>query len=143
MKTLMRSADVRKNWSETINSVIRQRPLFIQRNRDRMAFMSIEQLQLLLDPFKLTIRIATEENGSFTGVIEELDLLENASSISKLKIKLINELFVYCEEYMTEFQKYYHSTNRRKHFPYIYKALAYEDRIMDVVEIYKTDDTNA
>ena len=45
MKTLMRSADVRKNWSETINSVIRQRPLFIQRNRDRMAFMSIEQLQ--------------------------------------------------------------------------------------------------
>jgi len=143
MKTLMRSADVRKNWSESINSVIRQRPLFIQRNKDKLAFLSLEQLQLLLEPFKLTMRILDEVDGSYTGIIEELDLLGNALTLSELKAKLISELLEYCEEYMDEFQKYYHSSNRRSHFPYVYKMLVYENRVMDIIDIYTVENKNA
>ena len=143
MKTLMKSADVRKNWSDTINSVIRKRPMFFRRNKDKLAFMSLEQLQLILDPFKLTMRILDEEDGSSTGIIEELDLLENAETVSELKVKLISELLVYCEEYMNEFQKYYHSDNRKNHFPYVYKVLAYEDRVMDVIDVYSKESENA
>ena len=143
MRTLMKSADVRKHWSESINSVIRQRPMFIQRNRDKLAFMSIDQLQLLLKPFKLTMRILKEDDGSYTGMIDELDLLENAKTVSELKVKLIKELFCYCEEYMGEFQKHYHSINRRNHFPYVYNVLANENRVMDIIKLYETGDIGA
>ncbi len=143
MKTLMKSADVRKNWSETINSVIRKRPMFFKRNKDKLAFMSLEQLQLLLEPFKLTMKILDEDDGSSTGIIEELDLLENAATVSELKVKLINELLAYCEEYMNEFQKYYHSTNRRNHFPYVYKVIANEDNVMDIIAVYSNGSKNA
>lgn len=143
MKTLMKSADVRKNWSETINSVIRKRPMFFQRNKDKLTFMSLDQLQLILEPFKLTMKIMEEDDGSSTGVIEELDLLDNAMTVSELKVKLINDLLEYSEEYMNEFQKYYHSVNRRNHFPYVYKVLANEDRVMDVIEVYEAGSENA
>ncbi len=38
---VLSSTDVRKNWSETLDSVVRERPAYIKRTRDNLALMNI------------------------------------------------------------------------------------------------------
>lgn len=143
MSTLMKSSDVRKNWSLVINTVIRNKPIFIKRNQDIVSMMSLEQLNLLLKKFSITMKMWRESDGSVSGLIEELDLLENRKTEQLLKDALYRELLEYCNEYMNEFQLYYHSKDRKKHFPYVQKVLANENRLNDIVNEYFIENTNA
>ncbi|HPQ46894.1 MAG TPA: hypothetical protein PLP30_05970 [Clostridia bacterium] len=143
MSTLMKSSDVRKNWSLVINTVIRNKPVLIRRNQDIVSMMSVEQLNLLLKEYSITMKIWNETDGSVSGSIEELDLLENRKTVQLLKKALYDELIEYCNEYMNEFQLYFHSKDRNGHFPYVQKVLANESRLNDIVAEYHTKDSNA
>ncbi|MBN1622739.1 MAG: hypothetical protein JXN10_07440 [Clostridia bacterium] len=143
MSALMKSSDVRKNWSLVINTVIRSKPILIKRNQDIVSMMSLEQLNLLLKKFSITMKIWRESDGSVSGLIEELDLLENRKTEQLLKKALYDELIEYCNEYMNEFQLYFHSKDRNRHFPYVQKVLANENRLNDIVNEYHTEKSDA
>jgi hypothetical protein len=123
MNLLSKSTDVRKNWSRFMDEVKWVKPAFIMRNRDKVAVLSGELLEFILKEYNLTINVFIEENGSYTGSFNELDLAANSPDLEALKIKLVEELIEYAEEYMNEFKLYFNSPNRKNHFPYIYRVL--------------------
>ncbi len=121
METILKSTEVRKEWSRFIDNVTRDKPALVKRNRDLVAVLSVELLDSILSEYKLSVVIKMEEDGSCSGVFTEMDLMANARDIKSLEDKLTNELIEYSEEYMNEFKTHYYSPNRKKHFPYVYR----------------------
>ena len=126
MKTILKSTEVRKEWSRFIDNVTRDKPALVKRNRDLVAVLSVELLDSILSEYKLSVEVKMEEDGSYSGVFNEMDLMANARDIRSLEDKLVNELIEYSEEYMDEFKIHYYSPNRKKHFPYIYQLPSYQ-----------------
>lgn len=126
MNQAISSTEVRKNWSEIIDTVVRKKPVFIKRNRDVLTFLSLEQLDIILDFFRLDLRVLSEEDGSYTASINELDIVGNAGTQEEVIEVMCDDLIEYADEYMESFDMYYHSPNRKAHFPYVYKVIAHE-----------------
>ena len=101
MKTILRSTEVRKEWSRFIDGVTRESPALIKRNRDLVAVLSVELLDFI--EYKLTVEVKKERDGSYSGVFDKIDLAANARDIESLEEKLASELIEYSEEYMDEF----------------------------------------
>jgi hypothetical protein len=123
MNLLLKSTDVRKNWSQFMDEVKWVKPAFIIRNRDKIAVLSSELLEFILKEYNLTVNVFIEEDGSYTGSFNELDIASNSMDLETLKTKLADDLREYAEEYMNEFKLYFNSPNRKNHFPYIYRVL--------------------
>ena len=99
----------------------------MRRNRDEFAALSIEQLELLLTPYRFQLEYGREKDGSFSGALREIDLVGNASSVEALKEDLAQDLVDYAQEYFANFEFYYHAPNRRGHLPYVLRVLLQED----------------
>ena len=136
MQTILKSTDVRKEWGRFIDDVTRNKPAIVKRNRDLFAVFSLEQLDLILSEYKLTAQVEQEEDGSYSGVFNEIDLMTNASDIESLKKELAEILIEYSKEYMNEFKLHYNSLNRRKHFPYVYRISLISDDIEKVKKLF-------
>lgn len=122
MQEVINATDARKEWGSFIDNVVRFKPSVVKRNRDYMAAISLEHLDLVLKPYRFTLEHEKEADGSFTGSLKELDLVANASSLEELKAEMVEELIEYAHEYMNEFEKYYNALNRRHHFPYVMRV---------------------
>ncbi|MDK9710962.1 hypothetical protein [Acidaminobacter sp.] len=146
MFRVLNATDVRKHWSEFVDDVIRNKPAFVKRNRDLLAVLSMDQMDALLESLKIRINIVQEEDGSFTGVLNELELAANEETIDQLKETLIEDLIEYAAEYMQNFDLYFKSPNRKSHFPYVYKINSMTntvDRLREEVELYQVVKNNA
>jgi uncharacterized protein YbcC (UPF0753/DUF2309 family) len=127
MQEVINATDVRRDWSSFIDNVVRFKPSLVKRNRDYLAAISLEHLEVLLTPYRLTLEYEEEADGSFSGSLKELDILANAASLDTLKTAITKEMIEYAQEYMDEFNKYYDAPNRKPHFPYIMRVLIQKD----------------
>jgi predicted RNase H-like HicB family nuclease len=127
MQEILNATEVRKNWSEFIDGVIHSKPSFVRRNHDYLAAMSLEHLQLILSTYRFSMEHEKEEDGTYSGSIEQIDVVENAETVDLLRQKLAEALVEYAQDYMDNFAMYYHSSNRRAHLPYILTVLAQPD----------------
>ena len=129
------ASDVRKNWSMTIDSVVHEKPAFINRTRDRLTMMDSELLLKMLGTFKYRITIEEEEDGSVTGFADDLDLVENAVTQDELLDKMVDAMKDYAEDFYSQFNYWSKAPNRVSHIPYILKILLSDDgRIMEDIE---------
>ncbi|NLB88279.1 MAG: hypothetical protein GX790_03505 [Syntrophomonadaceae bacterium] len=117
------ATDVRKDFSQFIDTVVREKPLVIKRNRDYILSISLEQSINLLSDFRFHMNIFNEDDGSITATLEELDLIINTKDGSNLKRLMAEEILDYAEDYFEQFKLYYNSPNRQKHFPYVLKVI--------------------
>ena len=62
----MRSSDVRKDWSSVIDSVVREKPIFIRRTRDSMVLCSVETMAQIVGNTPLVANQFTEADNSVT-----------------------------------------------------------------------------
>ena len=131
MQDILNATHVRKNWGSFIDNVVRFKPSVIKRNRDLMAAISLEQLDMILDPYRFTLTYEKENNNSLTGHFKELDLVANAPDLNSLLTTMIQELIEYAEEYMKDFEQYYNSLNRKQHFPYVMRVMKSKGRGRD------------
>lgn len=123
----MNATDVRKNWSEVADSVIRTRPQFIKRTRDYMMLSNCELIESLLAAYDFTANKYVEEDGSVTLSLNELDLIENAPTEEKAKKLLAESILDYAVEFYNEFSLWSVAPNRKSHVPYVLKALIIDD----------------
>jgi uncharacterized protein YbcC (UPF0753/DUF2309 family) len=138
LTAILNSTAVRKEWSRFIDDVVRTKPALVKRNRDLIAVLSLDLLDCILSEYVLTLEIEREEDGSYTGSFREIDIAGNARDTETLKEKLAREIIEYSQEYLEDFKTHYYSPNRRKHFPYIYRASLYSgnvDRVKDMITI--------
>lgn len=123
----MNATDVRKNWSEVADTVIRTRPQFIKRTRDYMLLSNINFLEDILAAYNFTAEKFVEEDGSVTISLNEIDLVENAPTENEAKNMLAAAIYDYAMDFYNEFNLWSSAPNRKQHIPYVFKALILDD----------------
>ncbi|MBQ6937943.1 MAG: hypothetical protein IJN36_05460 [Clostridia bacterium] len=123
----MNATDVRKNWSEVADTVIRTRPQFIKRTRDYMMLSNCELVEALLEAYSFTADRFVETDGSITLSLNEIDLIENAATEKEAKRQLAEAIMDYATEFYNEFNLWSSAPNRKGHIPYVLKALIFDD----------------
>lgn len=118
---------VRKEWSTVCDSVIHDKPKFIKRTRDKMWFSNLETMSEILEAYQFTAIKYVEEDGTITLSLNEIDLAENGTSEQEVRLNLGKSILEYSLDYYNEYETYSHSPNRKKHIPYIFKALIIDD----------------
>lgn len=119
----MNATDVRKEWSSVVDSVVRDKPTFIKRTRDKMWLSNLDTMKDILEAYRFTAERFIEDDGSVTLSLNEIDLVENAPSEDEARILLAQDIMEYAVEYYENYLFYNKAPNRKKHVPYIFKAL--------------------
>ena len=127
---------VRKEWSAVCDSVIHEKPKFIKRTRDKMWFSNLETMADILQAYHFTVMKYIEDDGSVTLSLNEIDLVENGKNEQEARYNLAKSILEYSLDYYNEYEVYSHSPNRKKHIPYIFKALIMDDpeKIGDILQ---------
>ena len=121
------ATDVRKNWSEVLDTVIRTQPQFIKRTRDCMMLSNIELMSDILSVYTFTATQYTEADNSITLSLNEIDLAENAENEEQAKNQLAQAIIDYAYDYYSEFKYWSVAPNRKAHIPYVLKAIILDD----------------
>ena len=129
-KIYQNASDVRKNWSFTIDTVVHDRPAFINRTRDYVAMLDNQTLLSLLDNVKYHLEMETESDGSVTAFLVELELAENAPSKKECISKMIDAMKDYALDFYNEFNYWSKAPNRAPHVPYVLKILMSDDNAL-------------
>lgn len=127
---------VRKEWSTVCDSVVHNKPKFIKRTRDKMWFSNLETMIEILEAYQFTAKRYIENDGSVTLSLNELDIVENGKDEQEARLNLANSILEYSLDYYNEYEIFSHSPNRKKHIPYIFKALIMDDaeRIGEIIQ---------
>ena len=135
----MNATDVRKNWSEVSESVIREKPRFIKKTRDYMLLSNMEFINELLSGYSFTANKYIEDDGSVTLSLNELDLVENGSDEKDAINNLSQAILEYAADFYNEFNVWSVAPNRKREIPYVFKALVLDD-ISKIGECIKCQD---
>ena len=85
------ASEVRKEWSRTIDTVIRERPVFVQRTRDNLVMLDLATFRLLFEQFRFDVSVYREDDGTVTCTEDHLDLAENDVSVG-LTLVILGEV---------------------------------------------------
>lgn len=130
------ASNVRKDWSRVMDSVIRTRPAFIKRTRDRMVLCSVDTVQQLVKDTPISATKYVEEDGSITLSLDDVDIAVCEPDFASAKRALVHDLVEYAEEYYAEYDLYSRSPNRKNHLPLVMKVLTAksEKELEDLVQ---------
>ena len=120
------ATQVRNEWSSTLDTVVREKPVMIKRTRDCMLLADTNFLMDLLTTYDFHATVFIEDDGSVTISLDEIDLVENALTEQDALNKLSSSSLEYAENFYDDF-KYWARGNRKAHIPYVFKALILGD----------------
>lgn len=137
---VMNATDVRKEWSTVTESVVRERPQFIKRTRDKMVLASLPLFENVLEAYKFTAEKMVEDDGSITLSLHEIDLIENADNEEAAILALGKSILEYAQDFYNEFSLWSAAPNRKGHIPYVLKALIIDDpkKIGELITVCQT-----
>ena len=77
-----------------------------------------------------------EDDGTVTLSLNEIDLVENGKDEQEARLNMGNAILEYALDYYLEYEMYSRSPNRKKHIPYIFKALIIDnpEKIGDMLQ---------
>ncbi|WP_031517054.1 hypothetical protein [Desulfofalx alkaliphila] len=127
MQDILNATDVRKEWGRFIDTVVREKPKVVKRNRDYFIALSINHIQTILKGYRIEAQYLEENDGSITATLINFDIVVNAPNQELACKALAEELKEYAQEYFNDFNLYYHSPNRQPHFPYVMAILVQDD----------------
>ena len=123
MLQLMNATDVRKKWSSVVDATVRVKPQFFKRTRDYVFLSDFHFMEDLLAGYSYSATQMTEEDGSITLALNEIDLVENGKDEKDARKKLASAILEYAEDYYSDFSYWGSAPNRKSHIPYVFKAL--------------------
>lgn len=136
MQTLLNATEVRANFGGFIDSVVREKPQAVKRNRDVILAFSKQQMKELLSAYELTFEYEQDEDGVYAGSIEQIeDIVADAETLEGLRFELARQLVEYAIDYEANYSRYYNSPNRHKHAPYVLRVIL-EDDIESVASMF-------
>ena len=133
----LNATQVRNEWSAVVDSVVREKPVLFKRTRDRMLLSDVEFIYELLNAYTFHAKLYTEDNGTITISLEEIDIVENGKTEQEAKQKLAKAILDYSEDYYNDIT-YWSRGDRKAHKPYVFKALILSnvERIGGVIECH-------
>ena len=120
------ATQVRSDWSAVVDSVVREKPVMFKRTRDILFLSDIELLSELLSAYTFNAQVYTEDDGSITVSLDEIDLFENGVNEAEALENLSKAILEYSEDYYADYV-YWSRGNRKAHKPYVFKALILND----------------
>ncbi|WP_237179300.1 hypothetical protein [Paenibacillus sp. MMS18-CY102] len=128
MQTVLNATDVRANFGGFIDTIVREKPQAIKRNRDIIMAFSKQQMKELLSIYELTFEYEQDEDGRYAGSIEQIeDIVADGETIDELRMELARHLVEYAIDYENNYSRYYNTPNRHKHAPYVLRVLLEDD----------------
>lgn len=128
MQTVHNATDVRANFGSFIDTIIREKPQAIRRNRDVILAFSKEQMKDLLSVYELTFEYEQDEDGRYAGSIEQIeDIVGDGETLEMLRFELARQLIEYAIDYENNYLRYQNTPNRHKHAPYAIRVLLEDD----------------
>ena len=124
---MLQESTVRKEWSSVCDSIICEKPAFIERTRGKMWISNLDIMLEILKAYQFTAKKYMEKDGSVTLSLNEIDLIENGEDEQKARLLLGKSILAYSIDYYNEYELYSRSPNRKQHIPYVFKALIMED----------------
>lgn len=129
MLSELQFTDARNQFSTLYDSVFNSfNPTIIKRKQtEQVALLRVDLLKMILEDYKLTPEVIEEDDGSITLALDSLELYANNSTVDLATKDLIEDLKIYAQDYMDRSQLFFHSPNRKPHFPYVLKTLLCEN----------------
>ena len=121
------ATEVRKEWSLFFDKAVREKPIFIKRTRDNAVLADINFMSSLLDAYIYECEKFVEEDGSITLSAIALDIVENGSTEEEVKGIMAKSILDYAGDFYKEYDLWSTAPNRKKHIPYVFKALLLND----------------
>lgn len=121
------ATNIRKNWSKTLDIVSREKPVMFTRTHDDFLVSNTKLVCSLLDAYQFTADKFIESDGSVTLSLREIDIVENAETEDEAMTALKQSIIDYAKDFYEEFALWYSAPNRKKHVPYVLKALLCDD----------------
>ena len=117
--------EARNDFSNLYNEVYNAlKPVIVRRKqKEQVLLMRIDLQKVLLEEFKLKPKKLTENDGSITLALDEIELYVNADTTEKAVEELIQDIKNYAQDYIQRPQLFLNAPNRRSHFPYILRVL--------------------
>ena len=135
MQTVLNATEVRANFGGFIDTIVREKPQAIKRNRDVVMAFSIPQMKELLSVYELTFEYEQDEEGRFVGSLEQIeDIVADAETLEELRVELARHIVEYALDYEANYSRYYNTPNRHKHSPYVLRVLL-EDDVESIVRM--------
>lgn len=136
MQSILNATEVRANFGGFIDTIVREKPQAIKRNRDVIMAFSKQQMKELLSVYELTFEYEQDEDGRYAGSIEQIeDIVGDGATLDELRTELARHLIEYAVDYETNYSRFYNTPNRHKHAPYVLRVLL-EDDIDSVVRMF-------
>lgn len=85
-------------------------------------------LKVFFEQLTFHVSFISEDDGSVTGTVEELDLFGNAQTKDECLFLLLNDMREYAQDFCNEFTLWSSAPNRKKHIPYVLKILSSSDK---------------
>lgn len=128
MQTVLNATDVRANFGGFIDTIVREKPQAVKRNRDVILAFSKQQMKELLSIYELTFEYEQDEDGRYAGSLEQIeDIVADGATVEELRLELARQLVEYAIDYENNYSRYYNTTNRHKHAPYVLRVLLEDD----------------
>lgn len=124
----LNATDVRKDWGNFIDSVVRTKPKIIKRSRDYIFATNLDILRDVLKVYTFTANIYEEEDGTLTASLNEIDIVVNGIDKEDVMNKLASDLQEYAEDFYQEFEYWSSAPNRKNHLPYVLNVLVQKDK---------------
>ncbi len=124
MEAVLSATHVRANFGEFIDTVVREKPQVVRRNRDVIIALSVSQMRALLSAYGLNYEFEVDEDGRYAGSMEEIDfIVADGSCLEELRMNLALHLVAYAKDFMSNFHHYASAPNTKKHVPYVLRIL--------------------
>lgn len=121
------ATDVRKEWGDFINSVVRDKPKIIKRTKDYVFVSNVDMIKEMLKAYTFTANIFKEDDNTVTISLNEIDLVANGKNEDEALNSLISDLIEYAEDFYNNFHYWYSAPNRKEHLPYVLNILLQND----------------
>ena len=125
MLSELQFTEARNQFSTLYDSVFNSfNPAIVKRKQtEQVAMLRVDLLKMVLEDYKLNPEVMQEDDGSVTLALDSLELYANNSTLDLATKDLIEDLKIYAQDYLDRSQLFFHSPNRKPHFPYVLKIL--------------------
>ncbi len=89
--------------------------------------MNIDTMVENLSCYRFNARKYTENDGSITLSVDDIDIVVNAANEEQAKSSLASDIKEYAEDYYEHYATWSVAPNRRAHIPYVLKVLSLDE----------------
>ena len=128
MQNALNATEVRANFGWFIDTVVREKPQAVKRNRDVIVSFSVQQIKDILSIYELSLEYEQDKDGKFVGSIKQIEgIVAEDDTLEDLRHELARQLVEYAQDYYSDFARYNNAPNRRGHVYYILRVLLEDD----------------